>query len=163
MGAGNSTAGNGIAGYGNIQTAPAVANQFLPDPLTGAIQDAPLLYVVSNEGGNPVLDIAYSPNMSLLGMSSIDQQVVLAIATIVGTAVNPNVGTNLFSIQTINQANYPALVTTEINNALATLVNVDAITIDDISVVVDANVSSRGNISLTYTNNSSGVQSKLSI
>jgi hypothetical protein len=166
FGAGNSGAGNSIAGFGSVNTALSVDTNFLPNPNTGAVMDAPLIQAVGfvNQGGLPVLDLVYDQvGVNLQGMNSIDQQVVLAIGTIRGTSVNVNVGSELFNILVLNPDNYQALVQSEVNDALGALISSDSINLDSVTATIDPQVSSRGTIVITYTNNTTNKQKVISL
>lgn len=162
-GVGSCSAGSSIAGFGEVEEALVVNTSFLPNPQNQRVMDAPLLQSAVSVGGLPYLDIIYDASFNLSGMDSIDQQVLLAIATIAGTAIDVNVGSNLLSLTTINPTNYQALTQHEVELALNDLINAGSITLVNVIALLDPQTSGRGNISITYVNNRLNIQRTLDI
>lgn len=157
-GAGNSAAGLSVAGFGDLDQAGIVTSDFLPNPQTGNVMDAPLI-----TGGNNAFDLNYTSIGVLQGMSSVDQQVLLAVGTVKGTAIVPTVGSEIESILQYNSLNVVANVTNEIELCLNQLIKAGSITLDHISVIQDPNVNGRLNIQVFYTNLKLNVKRTLSL
>jgi len=157
-GAGNSAAGLSVAGFGDLDAAGVITSEFLPNPFTGAVMDAPLI-----QGGVNALDLVYNSNNVLVGMNSIDQQVLLAISTVKGTAIVPTVGSNISDILQFDSDTIQAQITNEVEIALNLLIKQGSITLDNVSVIQDSQVSSRLNVVINYTNLRLNIKRTLSL
>jgi len=120
--------------------------------------DAPLI-----QGGVNALDLVYNSNNVLVGMNSIDQQVLLAISTVKGTAIVPTVGSNISDILQFDSDTIQAQITNEVEIALNLLIKQGSITLDNVSVIQDSQVSSRLNVVINYTNLRLNIKRTLSL
>jgi hypothetical protein len=131
VGAGGSPAGTSPAGYGVIDTALFSATAPLPDTRTGLSQGG--RYINASSG-----DYSFGADGRLLGMPNVNQLVLLAIKTQLGSSAQPGLGLDLSSAQN-KTPDFANKLTSILQNALADLVTRKLVQITSIVVPPNPN------------------------
>lgn len=126
FGFGNTSFGNSIFGYGTPATSVSQLNQPMNNLSQSASLDARLIdtntrdYVINADGNTA-------------GMSSVSQQVFLAMSTTFGSASVTSIGNTIKSMQVLNSS-YQQTINTIVQQALSALVTAGTISIVNIQV-----------------------------
>lgn len=92
IGAGFAPAGTSPAGYGVPDSAPALVNGILPDQITGRTQPGRLIDPISKS-------YVYTSDGRVIGVGLAQQQVQLAVTTLLGSSVIASLGMDRSKLQ----------------------------------------------------------------
>ena len=125
-------------------------------PATGVMFPSSIYQQSNNQYGNarfidPVTqDYVFAANGSLSGMSDIQQSVYLAIITSLGSSADPNLGTQISSVEVIGSSTISD-IQNYVSTSIASLINSQSIYLNSVNVVQsDANHNRLG-ISISWT------------
>jgi hypothetical protein len=124
-GAGLCPFGTSIAGYGSVAEADNTKHTLYLDS-NNSQQNC---RAIDPKTGDYMLD----DNDQFMGMTNIQQKVLLALTTMRNSSIQNNLGINLSNIQVIGR-NFDYLIRNEINNALKDLINNKEILLLDIKI-----------------------------
>lgn len=137
--------GFSLFGYGSPATAATQSGRTLEQVPNGASRDARFIDPYSR-------DYIIDANGLLAGQSAIQQQVFLAIMTTMGTAANPNVGSQFSHLRTFNPATFQSQINSYVQQALANLIKTGVISL--VGVVASLNSNGVcGNVTVNWIDN----------
>lgn len=154
LGAGLAPAGTSAAGYGVPDTAPITSTEILPDPVTGLSQ--PGRGFTQTAPGGP-LTYSFTADGRIAGMAQVPQLVTLAMKTVLGSAVNSNLGLSTASLQE-QGANLAQQVQAVVTAAFAPIVAQKLVTLDSTSVVQLPDNPDRAGILVQWTDLTTNTQ-----
>lgn len=148
IGAGACPAGTSFAGYGLPDLSAAPNHATLPDAKTGLPQTGRLLDPTSQS-------YKFTADGRVIGQSTGQQLVQLAVKTIVGSSVIANLGMDRSRLQE-KGANFAQTVTSVVTDAFAPIVSQGLVTLNSVDVQDYPNIPDRSVVTIKWTDNSTG-------